>query len=56
MLAIPTEAARIPGNAGGPLLLDGLVIGVISPTLADAGNKGAGFALHYSEVARFLRQ
>jgi S1-C subfamily serine protease len=56
VLAIPWEAARNPGNAGGPLFADGLLIGVSSPNLVDASGKNAGFAVHYSEIARFLRQ
>jgi len=53
VLAIQSDAAS--GNDGGPLYLDGLVIGIGSPSLSEGGKAG-GFALHHSELARFLRQ
>jgi S1-C subfamily serine protease len=54
ILGIQSDA--VPGNDGGPLYLDGLVIGIGSPRLSEGGGKAGGFALHHSELARFLRQ
>ena len=51
---IQTDVAVNPGNSGGPLLLDNKVIGINTQKLVDMQVEGIGFALHYTEIARFL--
>ena len=56
MLVVQTDAAINPGNSGGPLFLDGKVIGVNSQKLSAKGIEGLGFAVHFTEVVRFLQE
>jgi serine protease Do len=56
MLVIQTDAAINPGNSGGPLYADGQVIGVNTQKLVQRAVEGMGFAVHYSEVQRFLKE
>ena len=53
-LFVQTDTAISPGNSGGPLLLNGKVIGINTQKLTDSAVEGLGFSLHYSEIARFL--
>lgn len=53
-LVIQTDAAINPGNSGGPLFHNGRVVGV--NTVKFKGAEGIGFAVHYSEVMKFLSQ
>jgi len=51
---IQTDAAINPGNSGGPLFLGSKVIGVNTQKLAATEIEGLGFAIHYSEILKFL--
>lgn len=53
-LVIQTDASINPGNSGGPLFIRDRVVGV--NTIKFKGADGIGFAIHYSEVVRFLSQ
>jgi len=53
-LLIQTDAAINAGNSGGPLFMQDRVVGV--NTIKFKGAQGLGFAVHYSEVLRFLSQ
>ena len=53
-LFVQTDTAISPGNSGGPLLLDDKVIGIDTQKFVDVRVEGIGFALHYTEIARFL--
>ena len=53
-LFVQTDTAISPGNSGGPLLLDNKVIGINTQKLVDVKVEGIGFALHYTEIARYL--
>jgi hypothetical protein len=53
-LVIQTDTPINPGNSGGPLYLHGKVIGV--NTMKFKGGEGIGFAVHYSEVLKFLSE
>ena len=53
-LFVQTDTAISPGNSGGPLLLDNKVIGINTQKLVDVDVEGIGFALHYTEIARYL--
>ena len=53
-LFVQTDTAISPGNSGGPLLLDGKVIGINTQKVVDVNVEGIGFALHFTEIARFL--
>ena len=55
VLFVQTDAAINPGNSGGPLFLGQQVVGVNNNKLA-GGSEGLGFAVHYSEVAEFLKE
>ena len=54
VLFVQTDAAINPGNSGGPLFLGQKVVGVNNNKLA-GGSEGLGFAVHYSEVAEFMK-
>ena len=53
-LFVQTDTAISPGNSGGPLLLGNKVIGINTEKLVDVKVEGIGFALHFTEIARFL--
>ena len=53
---IQTDTAINPGNSGGPLYLGDLVIGVNTQKLAATELEGLSFAIHYSEVIKFLEK
>ncbi|MDP6948851.1 MAG: trypsin-like serine protease, partial [Arenicellales bacterium] len=53
---IQTDVAIKPGNSGGPLYLGGKVIGVNTQKLVSEEIEGFSFAVHYSEVLRFLEK
>jgi len=55
VMFVQTDAAINPGNSGGPLFLNEKVIGVNNNKLV-GGNEGLGFAIHYSEVAEFMKE
>jgi serine protease Do len=54
VLFVQTDTAINPGNSGGPLFFDDYVIGVNDNKLVDVGTEGLGFAIHHSEVEKFL--
>lgn len=54
VLFIQTDAAVNPGNSGGPLFLGDKVIGVNTQKLVKTEIEGLGFAVHYSEVLKFI--
>ena len=54
VLFVQTDTAINPGNSGGPLFLGDFVIGVNDNKLVDVGTEGLGFAIHHSEVEKFL--
>ncbi|MDP7453249.1 MAG: trypsin-like peptidase domain-containing protein, partial [Arenicellales bacterium] len=53
---IQADVAIKPGNSGGPLYLDDEVIGVNTQKLVSEEIEGLSFAVHYSEVIRFLEK
>lgn len=56
VLFIQTDAAINPGNSGGPLFSGDKVIGVNVNKMIQSGVEGLGFAIHYSEVAKFMKE
>ena len=54
VLFVQTDTPINPGNSGGPLFLGDYVVGVNDQKFSAAGVEGLGFAIHYSEVAKFL--
>ena len=52
VLMVQTDAAINPGNSGGPMFVGGKVVGVNTQKLRDGA--GLGFAVHFSEVIRFM--
>ena len=54
VLVIQTDAAINPGNSGGPLFLGDKVIGVNTQKLVKTDIEGLGFAIHYSEILKFI--
>ncbi len=56
VLFIQTDAAINPGNSGGPLFLKNKVIGVNTQGLHKDTSEGMNFAVHFSEVQKFLSQ
>lgn len=56
ILFIQTDAAINPGNSGGPLFIEDTVVGVNTQKLARIDVEGIGFAIHFSEVKRFLSE
>ena len=53
---VQTDAPINSGNSGGPLFLDGKLVGVNTWKLADVDIEGVGFALHVDEVRDFLHR
>ena len=52
---VQTDAAINPGNSGGPLLdRQGMVIGVNSMTVGQAGGEGVAFAVAIDHVTQLL--
>ena len=54
VLFIQTDAAINPGNSGGPLYYKNKVIGVNTQGLNKNKTEGMNFAVHFSEVNKFL--
>jgi len=54
VLFIQTDTPVNPGNSGGPLYLGNKVVGVNTLKVAKTETEGLGFAVHYSELIRFL--
>ena len=54
VLFIQTDAAINPGNSGGPLFYKDQVIGVNTQGLHKDVSEGMNFAVHFSEVMKFL--
>lgn len=56
VLVVQTDTAINPGNSGGPLFLGDKVIGVNSQKLVNTDIEGLGFAIHYSEIVKFINK
>ena len=56
VLFIQTDAAINPGNSGGPLFYKDRVVGVNTQGLHKDSTEGMNFAVHFSEVKKFLSQ
>ena len=56
VLFIQTDAAINPGNSGGPLFYKDRVVGVNTQGLHKDTSEGMNFAVHFSEVQKFLSQ
>lgn len=56
VLFIQTDAAINPGNSGGPLFYKDKVVGVNTQGLHKDSTEGMNFAVHFSEVEKFLSQ
>ncbi len=56
MMVIQTDAAISPGNSGGPLFSDRQVVGVNTQKLVRRAVEGIGFAVHHSEIQRFMQE
>ncbi len=54
VLFIQTDAAINPGNSGGPLFYKDKVVGVNTQGLHKDTSEGMNFAVHFSEVNKFL--
>ena len=54
VLFIQTDAAINPGNSGGPLFYKNKVVGVNTQGLHKDISEGMNFAVHFSEVNKFL--
>ena len=54
VLFIQTDAAINPGNSGGPLFYKDKVVGVNTQGLHKDVSEGMNFAVHFSEVNKFL--
>ena len=54
VLYIQTDAAINSGNSGGPLYYNNKVIGVNTQKLSGESIEGMNFAVHFSEVKRFI--
>ena len=54
VLTIQTDAMINHGNSGGPLFLGDKVVGVVTYRRSNT-SEGLNFAVHYSEVAKFLK-
>jgi S1-C subfamily serine protease len=53
-LYVQTDTAISPGNSGGPLLFQNRVIGINTLKIVGVKVEGIGFALHHTEIARYL--
>jgi serine protease Do len=51
---IQTDTVVNPGNSGGSLFIEDKVIGIITKKLAATEVEGLGFAIHYSELDKFM--
>ena len=56
VLYIQTDAPINPGNSGGPLFLGNEVVGVNTTSIKPELGEGMAFAVHYSEVLRFIEE
>jgi len=56
ILFIQTDTPINSGNSGGPLFMGNKVIGVNDFKMAQVGVEGIAFAIHYSEVQKFLKE
>ena len=56
VLFIQTDAAINSGNSGGPLFYKNKVVGVNTQKMVDTDIEGMNFAVHFSEVQKFLSQ
>ncbi len=56
VLFIQTDAAINPGNSGGPLFFEDKVVGVNTQGLHKDKSEGMNFAVHFSEVKKFLTE
>ena len=56
VLFIQTDAAINHGNSGGPLFYKDKVVGVNTQGLSKKKTEGMNFAVHFSEVQKFLRK
>ena len=56
ILFIQTDAAINSGNSGGPLFYKNHVVGVNTQKMVDTDIEGMNFAVHFSEVQKFLSQ
>jgi S1-C subfamily serine protease len=54
IVVVQTDAAISPGNSGGPLYLNGRVIGINTQKEIGKGVEGIGFAVHAGEIDRFI--
>ena len=54
VLFIQTDAAINQGNSGGPLFYKDKVVGVNTQGLNKEISEGMNFAVHFSEVQKFL--
>ena len=56
VLYVQTDAAINSGNSGGPLFYKDKVIGVNTQKLSGKSIEGMNFAVHFSEVQKFLSE
>jgi len=56
ILFIQTDAAINPGNSGGPLFYGNKVVGINNQKIVANVVEGLGFAIHYSEAKKFLKE
>ena len=56
VLFIQTDAAINHGNSGGPLFFKNKVVGVNTQGLNKDSTEGMNFAVHFSEVQKFLSE
>jgi len=51
---IQTDVAINPGSSGGPLIMNGNVIGINTAKVISDAVEGVGFAIHYDEILKYL--